>query len=178
MNDKPEVIIVGGGIGGLCLAQALKQAGVPYRVYERDESPAARLQGYRLNVEPFGARALHDCLPGPLWELLVQTSGDPGPGMGAFTQRMRTLMYEPGINQPDPADRAHAVSRSTLRQLLLAGLDNVTFGKEFAGYDQDGDRVTVHFTDGSSDSGTLLVGADGGRSRVRSQLLPQAEITT
>ena len=177
-HAKPEVIIVGGGIGGLCLAQALKKADVPCRVYERDESPDSRLQGYRLNVEPFGAHALRDCLPGPLWELLVQASGDPGPGMGVFTQRMRPLMYEPGTDQPDPVDRAHAVSRATLRQLLLAGLDNVTFGQEFARYDQDGDRVTVHFADGTSDSGTLLVGADGARSRVRGQLLPDAEIGT
>jgi 2-polyprenyl-6-methoxyphenol hydroxylase-like FAD-dependent oxidoreductase len=175
-STKPEVIIVGGGIGGLCLAQALKQADIPYRVYEREESPAVRLQGYRLNVEPPGARALHDCLPSPLWELLVQMSGDPGPGMGVFTQGMRALMYEPGIDRPDPADRAHAVSRATLRQLLLAGLGNVTFGKEFARYDQDGDRVNVQFADGTTDSGTLVVGADGAGSRVRRQLLPYAEI--
>jgi 2-polyprenyl-6-methoxyphenol hydroxylase-like FAD-dependent oxidoreductase len=175
---KPDVIIVGGGIGGLCLAQALKQAGIPCRVYERDESSGARLQGYRLNVEPFGARALHDCLPAPLWDLLVETSGDPGPGMGVFTQRLRHLMYEPGPGHPDPVDRAHAVSRATLRRLLLAGLGNVTFGKEFVRYQPDGDAIRVDFADGSSDRATLVVGADGAGSRVRRQLLPDAEIAS
>ena len=31
-----HVVIVGGGIGGLCLAQGLKRAGVSFAVYERD----------------------------------------------------------------------------------------------------------------------------------------------
>jgi hypothetical protein len=78
-----------GGVGGLCLAQGLRQAGVPARVYERDQAPDARLQDYRLNIEPIGSGALHDCLPSQLWRLLVATAGDPGPGMGVFTHRMK-----------------------------------------------------------------------------------------
>lgn len=177
-RGKPEVIIVGGGIGGLSLAQALQRADIPCRVYERDQAPSARLQGYRLNLEPFGARALADCLPEPLWDLLVQTAGDPGPGMGVYTHRLRHLMYEPGQERVDPVDRAHAVSRPTLRRLLLAGLDSVTFGKEFVRYEPDGDGVRVHFADGTGDRGTLVVGANGARSRVRRQLLPGAEIAS
>ena len=145
-------------------------------MYERDQAPDARLQGYRLNIEPMGSRALHDCLPGQLWELLVRTAGDPGPGMNVLTHRMRLLMREPGEARPDPADGAHAVSRATLRRILLAGLDEVHFGKEFTRYEQDGERVTAHFADGTSATGTLLVGADGARSRVRQQLLPHARV--
>jgi len=92
----PNVVIIGAGVGGLCLAQGLRRAGVPVRVYERDVAPDARPQGYRLNIEPAGSRALHDCLPGQLWRLLVATAGDPGPGMGVFTHRLRRLMREPG----------------------------------------------------------------------------------
>jgi 2-polyprenyl-6-methoxyphenol hydroxylase-like FAD-dependent oxidoreductase len=88
--NVPNVVIIGAGVGGLCLAQGLRQAGVPVQVYERDQAPDARLQGYRLNIEPVGSRALHDCLPGQLWQLLVATAGDPGPGMGVFTHRLRT----------------------------------------------------------------------------------------
>ncbi|MEJ3747843.1 FAD-dependent monooxygenase [Actinomycetes bacterium KLBMP 9797] len=173
-----RVIIVGGGIGGLCLAQGLHAAGISVAVYERDTAPDARLQGYRLNIEPVGSRALHDCLPAHLWEILVATAGDPGPGMGVLTEQLRLLMREDDPPaQLGPAERTHAVSRITLRRLLLAGLDRVVhFGKEFTGYRQNSDgTVTALFADGTFATGDLVVGADGARSRVRRQLLPHAK---
>ena len=59
-----NVIIVGGGIGGLTLAQGLRRAGVPVAVYERDTGPGQRWDGYRIHINPVGARALRACLPG------------------------------------------------------------------------------------------------------------------
>jgi len=68
MNPKttrkhPSVIIIGAGTGGLCLAHGLRASGLEVRVFERDETPADRLQGYRLNISATGNRALGDCLP-------------------------------------------------------------------------------------------------------------------
>ena len=52
----------------------------------------------------------------------------------------------------DPADGHHAVSRVTLRLLLMAGLEDVLhFGKEFERYQRTADgRVTAHIADGTS----------------------------
>jgi 2-polyprenyl-6-methoxyphenol hydroxylase-like FAD-dependent oxidoreductase len=176
-----HVLIAGGGIGGLCLAQGLKKAGIRVTVFERDRAPDARVQGYRLNIEPHGSRALHACLPTDLWNLLVATAGDPGPRMGVFNEQLDELMQEDehGAGQ-DPINAHHAVSRITLRRLLLAGLDDdVQFDKQFVRYDGNRESVTAWFADGSSATGTLLVGADGIHSRVRRQLLPDAaEIDT
>lgn len=172
-----HVIIVGGGIGGLCLAQGLKRNGVSVAVYERDQSPDARLQGYRLNIEPMGSRALHACLPPELWNVLVATAGDPGSRMGVFDEQLRELMQEDEQGAvADPTQSHHAVSRATLRSLLLSGLDDVVqFNKQFVCYELSGSEgVTAFFSDGTSATGHLLVGADGSRSRVRNQLLPSS----
>jgi 2-polyprenyl-6-methoxyphenol hydroxylase-like FAD-dependent oxidoreductase len=172
-----HVLIIGGGIGGLCLAQGLRRRGVSVAVYERDRTPDARLQGYRLSIEPPGSAALHDCLPPELWQILVATSGDQGERMGVFDEQLRQLMEEDAKpDLADPASGSHAVGRVTFRQVLLAGLhDAVHFGKEFTHYVQAGDgTVTAHFADGTSARGDLLVGADGAGSRVRRQLLPDA----
>lgn len=46
-------------------------------------------------------------------------------------------------------------------------------GKGLKGFEQDGHGVTAHFSDGSSARADVLIGADGIRSTVRQQLLPQ-----
>ena len=53
---KFDVIIVGGGIGGLTLAQGLKKNGISCAVYEKDLSRADRLQGYRIVIAKYTFR--------------------------------------------------------------------------------------------------------------------------
>jgi len=57
-----QVLIIGGGIGGLTLAQGLKKSGVSVAVYERDRTTTDRVQGYRVHINPAGSLALHECL--------------------------------------------------------------------------------------------------------------------
>lgn len=176
-----RVGIIGGGIGGLCLAQGLRRAGVDVAVYERDRTPESRLQGFRLNIEPVGSTALHACLPPALWEVLVATAGDPGRGIGFLDERMRPMIMigRDGEVRRDPLDPdtgEHAVSRVTLRRLLLAGLQDVVhFGKEFTSFTRAADgTVTAHFADGTSADADVLVAADGAKSRAWAQLHPEA----
>ncbi|HUQ74570.1 MAG TPA: FAD-dependent monooxygenase, partial [Burkholderiales bacterium] len=49
------------------------------------------------------------------------------------------------------------------------------FGKGFASLSQDAGGITAHFEDGTEARGDLLIGADGLRSVVRSQLFPGVE---
>jgi 2-polyprenyl-6-methoxyphenol hydroxylase-like FAD-dependent oxidoreductase len=48
-------------------------------------------------------------------------------------------------------------------------------GKELRAFSQTGQSVTAHFADGRSEGGDLLVGADGLRSTVRQQCLPDLQ---
>jgi 2-polyprenyl-6-methoxyphenol hydroxylase-like FAD-dependent oxidoreductase len=174
-----NVLVIGGGIGGLCLAQGLRKAGVPVTVYERDTHPAGRWEGYRIHIDPAGARSLRACLPDDLWRTFLATAG-PGGDFGFLTEQLAELVVvEETISHPngtDPEESHYAVDRRALRRVLLAGLgDTVHFGAEFERYEVDGDVVTAHFADGTTATGDVLVGADGIGSRVRRQYLPHAE---
>ncbi len=171
-----RVAIIGGGVGGLCLAQGLRGAGVEVAVYERDRTAADRLQGYRIHIDPGGARALHACLPKPLWEAFLATASRSGHDFGFLTEKMGGLLLLETPHSPDPLDNHHSISRITLRQVLLSGLsDVVRFDKTYERYTREPDgTVTLHFADGTTETADILVAADGGNSRVRKQYLPHA----
>lgn len=98
-----------------------------------------------------------------------------------------TQFGETNINAPDGAliaSRAgpglrggsfvpYLADRTLLRSLLFRGLEeDVSFGKTLTHYEILDEGVIAHFTDGTSEQGILLVGADGFRSPVRKQFLP------
>lgn len=183
MSDRLHVLVIGGGIGGLCLAQGLRQAGVDVSVYERDTARGSGWEGYCIQVNPAGSRALHACLPEALWQGFLGTAG-PGGDFGFLTEQLKELvvveesvMYPRGAS--DPAEGHYIIDRRALRRLLLSGLDDVVrFGAEFVHFEPTGDgRIAAIFADGSRAVGDVVVGADGTSSRLRRQYLPQARRT-
>jgi 2-polyprenyl-6-methoxyphenol hydroxylase-like FAD-dependent oxidoreductase len=178
-----RVLVIGAGLGGLCLAQGLRKAGVDVAVYERDAGLSTRTQGHRIHIDSRGEQALHRCLPPSLYELFLATRGQQSRGITMF--RIVDGQLQEGATQPFPEGGSDefitvgsAVDRLTLRQILLAGLDDIVyFNKAFVRYEQQEDgRVCAYFTDGTSASGDVLVAADGVGSRIREQFLPHAEV--
>lgn len=179
-----HVSIVGAGLGGLCLAQGLRQAGVSFDVYERDPAAESRRQGYRIRIDAHGQHALSQCLPENLYTLFQQTCSaarsvqllnpdlEPIPGRPARSWRTSTADSAP---QPMPPDLS--ANRQTLREILLGGIeDRVHFGKTLRQFEIDSDdAVRIQFDDGTWVTSTLLVGADGVNSAVRQQLAPGTE---
>jgi 2-polyprenyl-6-methoxyphenol hydroxylase-like FAD-dependent oxidoreductase len=174
-----RVLVIGGGIGGLCLAQGLKAAGINVAVYERNSSTVWP-EGFRIHINPVGSRALHECLPPVLWEAFTAAAGKPSAGIGFLTERLQNLVVigETSMSQQpeNPIDAHYPVSRIALRHLLLTGLEDIVhFEKVFERYEQTSDgKVTAFFADGTRASGDVLIAADGANSRVRQQYLPQA----
>jgi 2-polyprenyl-6-methoxyphenol hydroxylase-like FAD-dependent oxidoreductase len=174
-----HVIVIGGGLGGLCLAQGLKQSGIGVEVYERDASARFRSQGYRLSIKAEGGQALRDCLPESLFSLCVATSIKPATRMVSLDHQLHQSFMRPLAHSQAAPDAAHfGVNRLTLREILLSGLDDtVRFGKIFERFEHASDgQIRACFSDGTSADGDLLVGAEGTSSVVRRLLVPEARM--
>ena len=175
-STSPRILVIGAGTGGLALAHGLVRAGIAVEVFERDALRTDGLHGYRVGIDPDGSRALHALLPPDLYDTFVATCARSPRWFNMLTEQLREVLALQVPVHEDPVESEKSVSRMTLRQVLMTGLDDVIrFGKEFTDFEQHADgSVTAHFSDGSSATGDLLVGADGAGSGVRKQYLPQA----
>ena len=180
-DSKTPVAIVGAGLSGLCLAQSLLQAGFDVHVYERDPSPHARRQGYRITIDKYGAGALKRCLPPDLFELVLATAS-PLEDVGYFrftNQKLGEIFKLTFKRDPQIANQQvlGQVDRATLRTILLSGLQGrVHFGQAAVGVETMSDGATLHFADGNSTHASIVVGADGVHSALREQLLPNCPL--
>ncbi len=168
-----HILIIGGGIGGLACALALRRAGVEVSVYERAE--AFSEAGAGVTMTPPGLRAM-DALG--LGDVVVELSDNVA----------RTAFYEWNtgellkVGNPPPAksllDETRVMHRTDLHQLLLdearrAGA-SVHNGYALTDIGQDGDSVTAVFADGRTERGDALIGCDGLRSTVRGLIFDPA----
>ncbi|MET9079975.1 NAD(P)/FAD-dependent oxidoreductase [Streptomyces sp. NPDC004232] len=173
-----HVLVVGAGVGGLCLAQGLRKRGIGVVVLERDSAPDARAQGLRLKIDVHGRAALADCLDDDHYQLVTATANEPYQSRGVTLDENLNVLHSSVPAQPvDEATASIVVNRHTLRQILMSELTgHVFFGKEFERYELVDDRVVVYCRDGSIWVADVLVGADGINSAVRGQLVPDADV--
>lgn len=171
-----DIAIIGGGPGGLALAQGLKKNGIDTAVFERDPVRADYVQGFRMRIRQRGIDALKANLPPYLFQVFVDTLGlAPTENLALDEQFNRLEDTGRGSGEPEDTHIEKSVSRITLRQILLSGLEGIFHtGKLFERYETLSDgTVVAHFADGSAIRANLLVGADGAGSPVRHQLLPE-----
>ncbi|MEU4392852.1 NAD(P)/FAD-dependent oxidoreductase [Kribbella sp. NPDC023855] len=172
-----KVLVIGAGTGGLALAHGLLRAGIEVAVFERDRLRTDGLHGYRVGIDPDGSRALRSLLPKELYDVFVATRARDPKYFNMLTEDLKEVLSMDVPPPADPVNSEKSISRMTLRQVLMTGLEDVVqLGREFTRYEQHDDgTVTAYFADGSSATGDLLVAADGSGSRVRRQYLPQAK---
>ncbi|KAI0381231.1 FAD/NAD(P)-binding domain-containing protein [Hypomontagnella monticulosa] len=178
MSSEPRpmrVLIAGGGIVGLTIAQGCRENNIPYMVFERD-TEGSRSQGWALT--------LHWCL-----NALDRTIG---PGIAAripSTVVDRTLKHDAGnflfLNcetaeiryKIPPAKKRYRVHRKKLKDALSEDI-NIQEGKKLVSVEEIEGGVRAHFEDGTFADGTILIGADGNHSNVRKHLLPNDHALT
>ncbi|MCY3857674.1 MAG: FAD-dependent monooxygenase [Gammaproteobacteria bacterium] len=168
-----SVLIVGGGIGGLAAAVALRRVGISVRVFER--APEIREVGASISVfsnavKALRAMGLEDQVLSLAPELTKISFLSP-------SGRTLTSTDVQAISQASGA-ASIMVHRADLQQTLFEALDpeQVSTGKECVGVTQDETGVTVHFADQTQVRGEVAVGADGIRSTVASTLFGEGKL--
>lgn len=176
--STPDVIIVGGGIGGLSTALALARQGLEVRVFEA----ASRFGevGAGLQLAPNCTRILHSYG-------LLDTARSLGVSPNAMV--MRDAVDGAELTRLDLRDAEQrygfpymVIHRSDLHTLFLdacraAGVDLVTEAR-VTDYRSSADAATVTFADGHTETAPVVVAADGLHSVARDMFVGDAPVSS
>jgi 2-polyprenyl-6-methoxyphenol hydroxylase-like FAD-dependent oxidoreductase len=163
-----KILIVGGGIGGLALALALKQRGLHARIVERAKE--IRPVGAGITIQTNATTVLERLGLAALRHKAGQTLGTA----------LLTDAQGKALTRVAHADNQQAKSialhRADLLEILYQPVrDWVGFGRSIQNLEQHKNTVSVTFNDGSEDSFDLLVGCNGIRSTTRRLAFGQIE---
>jgi 2-polyprenyl-6-methoxyphenol hydroxylase-like FAD-dependent oxidoreductase len=164
---RRRALIVGGSMAGLLAALFLRRRGWNVAVFERSPVPLTG-RGAGIMTHP----ELHRALAG----LGLDSSRDFGVDI-----EERVVLDAAGEVVARRRRPQVSTSWNRLFELLGGALEDAQpggachLGKDLVRAAQDGNGVAAHFADGTSATGDILVGADGLRSAVRAQHLPQIQ---
>jgi 2-polyprenyl-6-methoxyphenol hydroxylase-like FAD-dependent oxidoreductase len=155
-----RAIVIGGSMSGLFAGLLLRRHGFDVEVYERVESELSG-RGAGIVAQPVVAETLRGLGIDPV---------DLGVDM-----TMRKILDAEGRIVCEVACPQTLTAWERLYRLLRDAFPAAHYhrGVGLKGFEQSGRSVTAHFSDGASTEADLLVGADGIRSTVRQQLLPE-----
>jgi 2-polyprenyl-6-methoxyphenol hydroxylase-like FAD-dependent oxidoreductase len=164
-----DILIVGGGIGGLAAAVALRRVGVAARVFERADE--LREVGAGVSLWPNAMRALRDLG-------LTGAVRDGHPALASIA--IYRADGAPLLRLGDSARHglpAICVHRAQLQGVLAAAIpaSHLRLGRTAVNFEEDAGGVTVHFEGGPPARGRVLLGCDGIRSVIRARLHGESE---
>lgn len=174
-----KILIAGAGLGGLAAAANLRKAGHTVEIYE--QAPNIGEVGAGIQIS---ASAMHVLRHLGLEAAIRRVGVHPG----AYVFRLHdTGEVIQRFSLSDEHERLHGapytqLHRADFHEILAARAregapDLVRLNRKAVGFTEDNDGVTLHFDDGSSARGDLLIGADGVKSMVRRQIVGDSVAT-
>ncbi|KAF2827803.1 FAD/NAD(P)-binding domain-containing protein [Ophiobolus disseminans] len=166
-HSNTHVIIIGAGITGLVLAQALQKDGIPFTIVERDASLNVRSNEWTMAIH-WALERLETLLPPHIYAKLEAASCNPAIPINAGGTYPIIHAESGSMLAGVPYARGMRVPRSKMRALVSEGID-VQFNKKLIEVDllEPDLGVVAKFADGTSVKGSMIVGAEGARSKVR-----------
>ncbi|KAJ4355471.1 uncharacterized protein N0V89_003487 [Didymosphaeria variabile] len=183
-TQKLHVAIVGGGLGGISLAIALKVRNISFTIYEA--KGAFTEIGAGINLAPNGLRALREIEPSLGDQIYKLATRNVPPNEDTW------MWVRYGAASGEHADgetimelKAPPTGNLAMhRQELLAtlaqrmGLEHARFNKKLRAFQQHSDHVKLEFEDGTEDTASILVGCDGVHSVVRASMFGSDNIVS
>ncbi|MFC9559948.1 FAD-dependent oxidoreductase [Agromyces sp. NPDC056965] len=173
MSDR-SILVVGGGIGGLATAIALRaNAGLDVTVIEKQADVHSSVFGVGI-IQPANAMRALDaigCAEACMADGYGATEWGSMHDLDGGKLRDMTATRIEGAEYP----AMNGITRPRLHEILTARALEVgvviRYSTAFDTLEQHEDGVTVRFEDGGSERYDLVVGADGVRSKVREHVL-------
>ena len=169
MQNK-QVVIIGGGPGGLTLARLLQLQHIPVKVVERDLNKEVRQQGATLDLhDDSGLKAL--AAAGLLDEF--KAAYRPGADRMRITDAGAVIRFDDHAGKKaEDFGTAHfrpEIDRGPLRDLLIASLkeDTILWNSHFTGMEPSGEGWLLQFRERGPLYADLVIAADGANSKVR-----------
>lgn len=177
--NQYKILIAGAGIGGLAAASSLMKAGHKVEIYE--QAPVLAEIGAGIQISANAMHVLRDLG-------MEQATRRVGVHPGAYVFRLHDTGEEiQRFSLAEEHERMHGapytqLHRADLHEILAATAREfdpgvVRLNRQVKGFTESENGVELHFADGSSARGDLLIGADGVKSAVRRQLFGDSPVT-
>ena len=169
--QRPRVLIVGGGIGGLFAANALLKHGLEVSVYE--QAPALGEVGAGVYITPNSVRQLERVGLGAAVE---KWGARVGPKSHYF-RHDGTPIAPVQVTDASGWNANFGMHRADLVDFLAAALPAgvVHCGHRAVGFEEKGGLARVRFANGATAEADVVVGADGIHSELRPYVFPPSK---
>jgi 2-polyprenyl-6-methoxyphenol hydroxylase-like FAD-dependent oxidoreductase len=172
--DSSFIAICGAGVAGLTLATKLKSLGMNTVVFEARTENAVCSEGEFLTLAPNGMNGLRaidcyeDVIAAGIKTIGIEIVNAKGKRLGLADQTdVEQLFGAPSLT----------IRRGSLTKILLQKANDngvaVHFERRATGSQQVSEGVAITFSDGSHVKASLLIAADGLRSKIRQIVFPE-----